>query len=134
MRISDGSSDVCSSDLIGDNGGLLGSLGGLLQNNAMQVAQLATLGFSRSQELEADQLGVRYLKSAGYDPMALSTVLASLANQTNLEAKVAGGDARSIPEWASTHPDPASRVRNAPTLARPEERRGGNECDSKGRH
>ncbi|MBB5706650.1 putative Zn-dependent protease [Sphingopyxis panaciterrulae] len=102
---------------IGDNGGLLGSLGGLLQNNAMQVAQLATLGFSRSQELEADQLGVRYLKSAGYDPMALSTVLASLANQTNLEAKVAGGDARSIPEWASTHPDPASRVRNAQTLA-----------------
>lgn len=102
---------------IGDNGGLLGSLGGLLQNNAMQVAQLATLGFSRSQELEADQLGVQYLKSAGYDPMALSTVLASLANQTNLEAKVAGGDARSIPEWASTHPDPASRVRNAQTLA-----------------
>ncbi len=102
---------------IGDSGGLLGSLGGLLQNNAMQVAQLATLGFSRSQELEADQLGVQYLKSAGYDPLALSTVLASLANQTNLEARLAGGDARSIPEWASTHPDPASRVRNAETLA-----------------
>jgi predicted Zn-dependent protease len=102
---------------IGDNGGLLGSLGGLLQNNAMKVAQLATLGFSRSQELEADQLGVRYLKSAGYDPMALSTVLASLANQTNLEARLSGGDARSLPEWASTHPDPASRVRNAQTLA-----------------
>ncbi|SKB77772.1 M48 family metalloprotease [Sphingopyxis flava] len=102
---------------IGDNGGLLGSLGGLLQNNAMQVAQLATLGFSRSQELEADQLGVQYLNSAGYDPMALSTMLASLANQTNLEARLAGGDARSIPEWASTHPDPASRVRNAQTLA-----------------
>src|SRR3546814_1995670 len=83
----------------------------------MQVAQLATLGFSRSQDPEPDQLGVRYLKSAGYDPMALSTVLASRANQTNLEAKVAGGDARSIPEGASTHPDPASRVRNAQTLA-----------------
>jgi predicted Zn-dependent protease len=83
----------------------------------MKVAQLATLGFSRSQELEADQLGVRYLKSAGYDPMALSTVLASLANQTNLEARLSGGDARSLPEWASTHPDPASRVRNAQTLA-----------------
>src|SRR3546814_6732542 len=40
---------------IGGEGGLLGSLGGLLQNNAMQVAQLATLGFSRSQELEADR-------------------------------------------------------------------------------
>jgi predicted Zn-dependent protease len=102
---------------IGDNGGLLGSLGGLLQNNALQVAQYATLGFSRSQELEADQLGVQYLRSAGYDPLALSTMLASLANQTNLEARMAGGDARSLPEWASTHPDPASRVRNAQTLA-----------------
>lgn len=102
---------------IGDNGGLLGGLGGLLQNNAMRVAQLATLGFSRSQELEADQLGVQYLRSAGYDPMALSTMLASLANQTSLEARLSGGNARSLPEWASTHPDPASRVRNAEALA-----------------
>nr|WP_235303360.1 M48 family metalloprotease [Sphingopyxis sp. MWB1] len=102
---------------IGDSGGLLGGLGGLLQNNAMQVAQLATLGFSRSQELEADQLGVQYLRSAGYDPLALSTMLASLANQTTLDARLAGGDARSLPEWASTHPDPASRVRNAQSLA-----------------
>ncbi|MDZ3833547.1 MAG: M48 family metalloprotease [Sphingopyxis sp.] len=102
---------------IGDSGGLLGGLGGLLQNNAMQVAQLATLGFSRSQELQADQLGVQYLRSAGYDPMALSTMLASLANQTSLDARLAGHDARSLPEWASTHPDPASRVRNAQSLA-----------------
>lgn len=102
---------------IGDNGGLLGGLGGLIQNNAMQIAQYATLGFSRSQELQADQLGVQYLRSAGYDPLALSTMLASLAAQTNLEARLAGGDARALPEWASTHPDPASRVRNAQTLA-----------------
>ena len=102
---------------IGDNGGLLGGLGGLLQNNSMRVAQLATLGFSRSQELQADQLGVQYLKSAGYDPLALSTMLTSLANQTTLDARLSGGDARSLPEWASTHPDPASRVRNAQTLA-----------------
>ncbi len=102
---------------IGDNGGVLGGLGGLVQNNAMQVAQYATLGFSRSQELEADQLGVQYLRSAGYDPLALSTMLASLASQTNLDARLSGGDARSLPEWASTHPDPASRVRNAQSLA-----------------
>ena len=102
---------------IGDNGGLIGGLGGLLQNNAMKVAQLATLGFSRGQELEADQLGVQYLTKAGYDPLALSTMLASLANQTNLDARLSGGDARALPEWASTHPDPASRVRNAQTLA-----------------
>lgn len=102
---------------IGDNGGLLGTLGGALQNNAMQAAQYFTLGFSRKQELEADALGVRYLASAGYDPMAMSTVLASLANQNALEARLQGKDARAMPEWASTHPDPASRVRNAQALA-----------------
>ncbi|WP_428628352.1 M48 family metalloprotease [Sphingopyxis sp.] len=111
---------------IGDNGGVLGGLGGLVQNNAMQVAQYATLGFSRSQELEADQLGVQYLRSAGYDPLALSTMLTSLANQTTLDARLSGGDARSLPEWASTHPDPASRVRNAQTLASRAGGSGGN--------
>ena len=103
---------------IGDNGGLLGALGGLLQNNAMRAAQLATLGFSRSQETAADDLGIRYLTSAGYDPMALSTMLASLAAQNNLDVRVTGRDARAIPEWASTHPDPASRVRRAADAAR----------------
>ena len=103
---------------IGDNGGILGGLGGILQNNAMQAAQVATLGFSRSQETQADDLGVRYLSGAGYDPMALSTVLASLAAQNSLDVRVTGQDARSIPAWASTHPDPASRVARALAQAR----------------
>ncbi len=103
---------------IGDSGGVLGGLGGLLQNNSMQIAQVATLGFSRGQELEADQLGAQYLVKAGYDPAALASMLASLANQTALDARVAGRDARSLPAWASTHPDPASRVQRAAALAR----------------
>lgn len=102
---------------IGGGEGLLGGLGGLLQNNAMRVAQLATLGFSRSQELQADQLGVQYLLTAGYDTGALSTMLASLANQTALDAQLAGSGGSNVPAWASTHPDPASRVRNAEQLA-----------------
>ena len=104
--------------MIGDNGGLLGGLGGFLQNNAMQAAQLATLGFSRSQETQADDLGIQYLAGAGYDPTALSTMLASLAAQNALEARVTGQNARAIPEWASTHPDPASRVQRALQSAR----------------
>ena len=104
---------------IGDNGGLLGSLGGLLQNNAMQAAQMATLGFSRSQETQADDLGIRYMSAAGYDPAALATVLASLDAQNSLEQRLAGQDAaRNTPAWASTHPDPASRVRRATERAR----------------
>lgn len=102
---------------IGDNGGLLGGLGGLLQQNSQRAAQIATLGFSRSQETQADDLGIRYLTGAGYDPAALSTMLASLAAQNSLDTRVTGQDARSIPEWASTHPDPASRVRRALTSA-----------------
>lgn len=88
-------------------------LGELLQQGIGTGSQLLTLRFSRTQEYEADDLGIRYLGSAGYDPQALSSMLSSLAAQTALEARTAGRDARSVPEWASTHPDPASRVSRA---------------------
>jgi len=91
----------------GDSG-----LGQLLQKGIGTGAQLLTLKFSRSQEYEADDLGIRYLASAGYDPRALSSMLASLAAQTALDSEVRGQDS-AVPEWASTHPDPASRVRRA---------------------
>src|SRR5690606_22230005 len=64
----------------------------------------------------ADQLGVQYLRGAGYAPRAMATVLQRLAAQTALTAATQGRDA-TIPEWASTHPDPASRVQNALRLA-----------------
>ncbi len=111
--------------VLGNAGGIAGALGGLVQNNAMKVAQLYTLSFSRNQELEADGLGIQYLARAGYDANALSTMLASLANQSNLEARLAGRDARAIPEWASTHPDPASRVASAQQRARASGATGG---------
>lgn len=98
---------VLTGALLGDS-----ALGGLLQKGIGTGSQLLTLKFSRTQEYEADDLGIRYLASDGYDPRALSTMLASLAAQSSLDARVAGS-ARSMPEWASTHPDPASRVGRA---------------------
>ncbi len=100
------------------SGVLLGNsqLGQLGQQLASTAPQLATLSYSRSQETEADQLGIRYLGSAGYDPRAMATVLQSLAMQNALDAQLQGRDA-TIPEWASTHPDPAGRVQNALRLA-----------------
>lgn len=74
---------------------------------------MLTLKFSRSQELEADELGIRYLNQAGYDPKAMATVLQSLAAQNALDAAVQGRNDARLPEWASTHPDPASRVQAA---------------------
>lgn len=91
----------------GDSG-----IGQLLQRGIGTGAQLLTLKFSRSQEYEADDLGIRYLASAGYDPRALSSMLASLAAQNALDSQVQG-QGSAVPEWASTHPDPASRVRRA---------------------
>jgi predicted Zn-dependent protease len=93
------------------------AFGSLLQRGVGQGAQLLTLKFSRTQEYEADDLGIRYLARAGYDPEALSSMLASLAAQTTLDSQVSGTPS-SIPEWASTHPDPASRVQRALTNAR----------------
>lgn len=78
-----------------------------------QGSQLLTLRYSRTQETEADNLGVSYLQRASYDPRAMSTVLQSLANQNALDAQLMGSSANRAPEWASTHPDPASRVRAA---------------------
>ncbi|MFM5923057.1 MAG: M48 family metalloprotease [Novosphingobium sp.] len=91
-------------------------VGQYLQQGFLQGSQLLTLKFSRSQESEADSLGIQYLRKAGYDPRAMSTVLASLAAQNSLNARLLGSSDR-VPEWASTHPDPASRVTTTLRLA-----------------
>lgn len=99
-------------------GAVLGNsgVGGLLQKGLLQGSQMLTLKYSRGQETEADNLGVQYLRKAGYDPRAMSTVLQSLASQNALDAQLMGTSSQ-VPAWASTHPDPASRVRAALTQA-----------------
>jgi predicted Zn-dependent protease len=104
--------------VLGDSGGLLGALGGGLKQYSGTLAQIFSLKYSRGQEEEADDLGIRYLSKAGYDPTALSAMLNSLAMQTAVDSRASGlGDNR-VPEWASTHPDPAKRVVRAASNAR----------------
>ena len=98
---------ILSGVLLGDS-----SLGQLGQQIFSAAPQLLTAQYSRRQETEADNLGIQYLKTAGYDPRAMATLLQSLAAQTALDAALQGRDA-TMPQWASTHPDPASRVRAA---------------------
>jgi predicted Zn-dependent protease len=104
--------------VLGDSGGLAGALGGLAKEYSGIAAQLFTLSYSRGQEEEADDLGIQYLSKAGYDPAALSAMLNSLALQTAVDAKAAGSSGGSVPEWASTHPDPAKRVVRAAANAK----------------
>ena len=102
---------ILSGVVLGNN-----QIGQGLQKVFLQGSQLLTLKFSRKQEDEADALGVSYLKKAGYDPRAMSTVLQSLANQNALDARLMGTSDQ-VPVWASTHPDPAARVRTTLALA-----------------
>jgi predicted Zn-dependent protease len=105
--------------ILGVLGAVLGSAvgGNTLGNLIAQGAQLRTLQFSRSQEYQADTLGIRYLSAAGYDPLASRTMLAALSRSSALEARVQGRSNRSTPEWAQTHPLNENRLAQAATLA-----------------
>ena len=63
---------------------------------------LLNMSYSRGDESQSDELGVRYMTRAGYDPNALVGVFQTLA-------LAAGGGEGRVPQWASTHPDPVNR-------------------------
>lgn len=67
---------------------------------AQAVSNMLQLKYGRDQELQSDDLGVRFMMEAGYDPEQLIHVMEIL--------KQAGGGQR-IPEFQSSHPDPDNR-------------------------
>lgn len=78
------------------------------------AAGLFTLRYSRSQEYEADDLGIGYLRSAGLDPYESADMLDALGRHERHQAASGEGDtARSIPEWARTHPLSGNRAERA---------------------
>jgi predicted Zn-dependent protease len=117
-------SEATKNQVIGIGGAILAGVllgnnsqvGQILQKGFLQLPTVLTLKYSRKQENEADALGVAYLKKAGYDPRAMSTVLQSLASQNALDARMLGTSDQ-VPVWASSHPDPALRVRTTQALA-----------------
>jgi predicted Zn-dependent protease len=109
--------------------GALGTLAaGLLGGS--QVAELANLGasawvsgFSRSQENEADTLGMRYAISAGYDPRAAATMLEALDRVSTVEGKE-NIERRGVNSIFSTHPVTAERVQRVARAAQATGRTG----------
>ena len=63
--------------------------------------QLLNLKYGRGDESQSDELGMRYMTRARYDPNALRGVFQTLG-------LVSGGGGR-VPEWQSTHPEPENR-------------------------
>jgi predicted Zn-dependent protease len=61
------------------------------------------LRYGRDDELQADELGLRYLLRSRYDPRPMPEVFSLLARVTSVEG---GGQ---VPEWLSTHPNPVNR-------------------------
>lgn len=81
------------------------------------VSNLYTLKYGRDQEYQADALGIRYMTAAGYNPYAAADILSALADSTDLSAQAEGESGRTVPTWASTHPNSEDRVRRAERLA-----------------
>jgi len=77
-------------------------LGGVL-NVAAAGMELLFLKFSRDDETQADALGLRYMRRGGYDPREMAKVYVMLERVSG-----ASGGGR-IPDWQSTHPNPADR-------------------------
>ena len=94
-------------------GQMIGGYASQIALRNLLAVKLQTLSFSREQEYEADTLGLRYMIAAGYDPAGAAQLLASLARETALEARVQGRANRQVPEWASTHPLSENRMQRA---------------------
>jgi predicted Zn-dependent protease len=68
---------------------------------AQMVGAMINMQYGRSDELESDKLGVKFMTDAGYDPRSLMRVMEILEE--------ASGGSRQ-PEFMSTHPNPGNRI------------------------
>ncbi len=75
--------------------------GGDAGQMAAQIANMVNMKYGRDDELESDDLGVKFMLDAGYQPEEMIGVMKIL--------KAASGGRR-VPEMQSTHPDPENRI------------------------
>jgi predicted Zn-dependent protease len=68
---------------------------------AAAIAQMVNMSYGREDELQSDDLGVKFMMKSNYDPEAMIGVMEIL--------KAAAGPNKT-PERMSTHPDPENRV------------------------
>lgn len=97
-------------------GGLF-AVGMIVSEEFRQFGQAAQQGlgalflkFGRDDESQSDELGVDYSTQIGYNAHEMANFFAVL-NNLQSQAGV------NIPEWQSTHPDPANRYENVHALA-----------------
>lgn len=104
--------------------GMLGAIvaaqaaGGNSSGDASQAAIFSGLGlmqqrqidYTRSNESEADRLGIRTLARAGYDPEAMADFFARMQQVMRANR---GGEREQVPDYLQTHPVTTTRISEA---------------------
>lgn len=92
-------------------------VGSIISPTFGQLSELAQVGvgllflkYSRSDEEQADQLGIEYMHQQGYDPRQLSEFFAVFQ-------RLGEESGRALPGWLSSHPSPPERIRETRALA-----------------
>jgi predicted Zn-dependent protease len=85
-------------------------IGSILSPEVARYSDLANVGlgllflkYSRDDERQADELGLRYAIRGGYDPRPMTAVFSTLERVSKLQE---GGR---LPNWLSSHPSPENR-------------------------
>jgi predicted Zn-dependent protease len=93
-------------------------IGAILRPDLAGVIDLAGTGlgllflkYGRDDERQSDELGVRYMVRANFDPRVSPQVFQMLERASAIEG------AGRVPEWLSTHPDPGNRAQHLAQLA-----------------
>jgi predicted Zn-dependent protease len=73
--------------------------------------------FSRQQELDADEIGIRSMAKAGYDPYAAARFLNTMEAARALHASEFGETVSTKPDLLATHPSTPARIQHAIAVA-----------------
>ena len=85
---------------------------------ALAKSKIALATFSRTQEFEADGIGVAIATRAGYDPYGATRFLTSMGRSAEIKPATQGHVDQRAPDFVSSHPATPERVKNAQTSAR----------------
>lgn len=84
------------------------------------IALAVIQGYGRKAELQADELSIKYLQRAGYDPYATIAILKTLKRLDDIDAmekKQAGEKVRKYHGAFASHPETEKRIREAVATA-----------------
>ena len=88
------------------------------QDEVEARSKLAIARFSREQEFAADQIGIKTIARAGYDPYGAARFLTALGEWSAFRASVSGAGSANRPDMMATHPSTPERIAQAIAAAR----------------